>query len=137
MKRNRSIFRGCLAAAVLATLIGGNAWAATYDRGLTGSTDDQEWLTTGTVTETGGTVTYTLNGEDHAFQANEEDFAALYVPGKKVVIANRKDGQGKVSFTASNGSYLGADAITLADGSHLTIHSDLQLSAYNPGGYAA
>ena len=137
MKRNRSIFRGCLAAAVLATLIGGNAWAATYDRGLTGSTDDQEWLTTGTVTETGGTVTYTLNGEDHAFQTNEEDFAALYVPGKKVVIANRKDGQGKVSFTASNGSYLGADAITLADGSHLTIHSDLQLSAYNPGGYAA
>ena len=137
MKRNRSIFRGCLAAAVLATLIGGNAWAATYDQGLTGSRNGQDWLTTGTVTETGGTVTYTLNGEDHAFQANEEDFAALYVPGNKVVIANRKDGQGKVSFTASNGSYLGADAIMLADGSHLTIHSDLQLSAYNPGGYAA
>lgn len=96
MKRNRSIFRGCLAAAVLATLIGGNAWAATYDRGLTGSTDDQKWLQNGTVTESDGVVTYKLDGANHAFQSGEGDTAALYVQGNKVVLDNTKEGDGEI-----------------------------------------
>ena len=86
-RQDGNILQHGLAAAVLATLIGGNAWAATYDRGLTGSTDDQKWLQNGTVTESDGVVTYKLDGANHAFQSGEEDTAALYVQGKKVVLA--------------------------------------------------
>ena len=142
MKRNRSIFRGCLAAAVLATLIGGNAWAATYDRGLTGSTDDQEWLQNGTVTESDGVVTYKLDGANHAFQSGEEDTAALYVQGKKVVLDNTKEGgRGNITLTGTTdsfmSSYMGVWAIGLADGSHLTVNSDLSLSANHPDGWSS
>ena len=142
MKRNRSIFRGCLAAAVLATLIGGNAWAATYDRGLTGSTDDQKWLQNGTVTESDGVVTYKLDGANHAFQSGEEDTAALYVQGNKVVLDNTKEGgRGNITLTgttdSSMSSYMGVWAIGLADGSHLTVNSDLSLSVNRPDGWSS
>ena len=142
MKRNRSIFRGCLAAAVLATLIGGNAWAATYDRGLTGSTDDQKWLQNGTVTESDGVVTYKLDGANHAFQSGEEDTAALYVQGKKVVLDNTKEGgRGNITLTGTTDSFMsssmGVWAIGLADGSHLTVNSDLSLSANHPDGWSS
>ena len=141
MKRNRSIFRGCLAAAVLATLIGGNAWAATYDRGLTGSTDDQKWLQNGTVTESDGVVTYKLDGANHAFQSGEEDTAALYVQGNKVVLDNTKEGgRGNITLTGTTDSFMssmGVWAICLADGSHLTVNSDLSLSANRPDGWSS
>ncbi len=142
MKRNRSIFRGCLAAAVLATLIGGNAWAATYDRGLTGSTDDQKWLQNGTVTESDGVVTYKLDGANHAFQSGEEDTAALYVQGNnKVVLDNTKEGgRGNITLTGTTDSFMssmGVWAIGLEDGSHLTVNSDLSLSANHPDGWSS
>lgn len=143
MSRNRRTFRTCLAAAVLATLISGNSWAATYNQGLTGSTDDASWLTEGTVTQTGDVVTYDFGGTSQGFTASEKDAAALYVQGNKVVIGNKQGGtRGTISFTGSNDSYMammGVDAIMLADGSDLTINSDLNLSAANTtvSGYSA
>ena len=143
MSRNRRTFRTCLAAAVLATLISGNSWAATYNQGLTGSTDDASWLTEGTVTQTGDVVTYDFGGTSQGFTASEKDAAALYVQGNKVVIGNKQGGtRGTISFTGSNDScmaMMGVDAIMLADGSDLTINSDLNLSAANTtvSGYSA
>lgn len=135
MKRKRKtwLYR-CASAAILATLIGGNAWAASYNQGLTGSTDDASWLTEGTVSQSGNVITYDFGGTNQTFTSEREPAAYLgsdpNTYASTTVIINNAGGTLYLTGTNSiNNDINGGRAIAVEDGGNVTINSNLNLSA--------
>ena len=137
MKRKRKtwLYR-CASAAILATLIGGNAWAASYNQGLTGSTDDASWLTEGTVSQSGNVITYDFGGTNQTFTSEREPAAYLgsdpNTYASTTVIINNAGGTLYLTGTNSiNNDINGGRAIAVEDGGNVTINSNLNLRVGN------
>ena len=116
--------------------VGSPAWAADYDFGLWGETEDGPKLEgTATVTEKDGTVYYDFDGGDHSFIVNGKDAGLTVQAGDKVVINNEG---GTLTFSNTNedwNSYDGGRGIAVRDGADVTINSNLDL--YGKGDYVA
>lgn len=117
-KKNGLKWRGTVLAAMAVlslTSMGGTAWAASYNQGLTGSESDASWLQEGIVKNDNGTLVYDFNGTSQTFSTTNKASGKF---SQKTVINNQnKDG----TYGTLNFNFTGTEANDTSGATALSI----------------